>query len=246
MQTAVRAQRICCLSSATARARNLVAGRVGSPRHGRPQSDNCLCGQSTFCVSVYQQWLPEVDQFQPQQRGTGDGRHGTKDGQFPKDFRQRGGPPASHSTGWSFQALHLHLLHKAQHSRDIRSRRKDSPLPQGAYILMLAFAIFLELAGGLLLIFNSTLGAVLLVSVLLCQLLSLWHTVSDELLMQSWFMIAVTPVMHNFWDERENSQGRLNETINFFKVRLLCCSLTTMSCPDFCSLAIGDCRMWPF
>lgn len=29
--------------------------------------------------------------------------------------------------------------------------------------------------------------------------------------------------MHNFWDEKENSQGRLNETINFFKVRLLCC-----------------------
>ena len=36
-------------------------------------------------------------------------------------------------------------------------------------------------------------------------------------------MVAVTPVMHNFWDEKENSQGRLNETINFFKVRLLCC-----------------------
>ena len=31
-------------------------------------------------------------------------------------------------------------------------------------------------------------------------------------------MVAVTPVMHNFWDEKENSQGRLNETINFFKV----------------------------
>lgn len=34
---------------------------------------------------------------------------------------------------------------------------------QGYYIYMLAFAIFLELAGGLLLIFNSTLGALLLV-----------------------------------------------------------------------------------
>lgn len=31
-------------------------------------------------------------------------------------------------------------------------------------------------------------------------------------------MLAVTPVMHNFWDEKENTQGRLNETINFFKV----------------------------
>ena len=35
---------------------------------------------------------------------------------------------------------------------------------QSSYIGMLAFAIFLELAGGLLLIFNSTWGAVLLVS----------------------------------------------------------------------------------
>ncbi|KAL3147255.1 hypothetical protein ABBQ32_002747 [Trebouxia sp. C0010 RCD-2024] len=69
------------------------------------------------------------------------------------------------------------------------------PLPQGSYIFLLAIAIFLELAGGLLFIFNSTLGAVLL----------------------SLFMIAVTPVMHNFWDEKENSPGRLNETINFFK-----------------------------
>lgn len=69
------------------------------------------------------------------------------------------------------------------------------PIPQGSYIFMLAVAIFLELAGGLLFIFNSTWGAVLL----------------------SWFMVAVTPVMHNFWDEKENSQGRLNETINFFK-----------------------------
>ncbi|KAL0050930.1 hypothetical protein WJX82_010304 [Trebouxia sp. C0006] len=69
------------------------------------------------------------------------------------------------------------------------------PIHQGYYIYMLAFAIFLELAGGLLLIFNSTLGAFLL----------------------SCFMVAVTPVMHNFWDEKENSQGRLNETINFFK-----------------------------
>ena len=37
--------------------------------------------------------------------------------------------------------------------------------PKGSYVAMLAFAIFLELAGGLLLIFNSTLGALLLVSV---------------------------------------------------------------------------------
>ena len=37
-------------------------------------------------------------------------------------------------------------------------------------------------------------------------------------MLQAWFMVAVTPVMHNFWDEKENSQGRLNETINFFKV----------------------------
>lgn len=35
---------------------------------------------------------------------------------------------------------------------------------QGSYIFLLAIAIFLELAGGLLFIFNSTLGAVLLVS----------------------------------------------------------------------------------
>ncbi len=33
---------------------------------------------------------------------------------------------------------------------------------------MLAFAIFLELAGGLLLIFNSILGASLLVNIQLC------------------------------------------------------------------------------
>lgn len=69
------------------------------------------------------------------------------------------------------------------------------PISQGYYVYMLAFAIFLELAGGLLLIFNNTLGALLLTC----------------------FMLAVTPVMHNFWDEKENSQGRLNETINFFK-----------------------------
>lgn len=69
------------------------------------------------------------------------------------------------------------------------------PISQGQYVYLLAFAIFLELAGGLLLIFNSTLGALLL----------------------TWFMVAVTPVMHNFWDEKENTQGRLNETINFFK-----------------------------
>ena len=89
---------------------------------------------------------------------------------------------------------------------------------------MLAFAIFLELAGGLLLIFNSTLGAVLLVRTrfqgfafkLQVQSWSVTHN-NDT---QSWFMIAVTPVMHNFWDEKENSQGRLNETINFFKVGL--------------------------
>ena len=38
-------------------------------------------------------------------------------------------------------------------------------------------------------------------------------------MLQTWFMLSVTPVMHNFWDEKENTQGRLNETINFFKVR---------------------------
>ena len=32
------------------------------------------------------------------------------------------------------------------------------------------------------------------------------------------FMLAVTPVMHNFWDEKAGSNARLNETINFFKV----------------------------
>ena len=88
---------------------------------------------------------------------------------------------------------------------------------------MLAFAIFLELAGGLLLIFNSTLGALLLVIFQLCfgiqQESGVDETLADLVLnVQSWFMVAVTPVMHNFWDEKENSQGRLNETINFFKV----------------------------
>ncbi len=92
---------------------------------------------------------------------------------------------------------------------------------------MLAFAIFLELAGGLLLIFNSTLGAFLLVNCQLCfgsQQDSRVDEASTDLVLnvQSCFMVAVTPVMHNFWDEKENSQGRLNETINFFKV-----------CPDF-------------
>lgn len=90
---------------------------------------------------------------------------------------------------------------------------------------MLAFAIFLELAGGLLFIFNSTWGAVLLVSAYRASVSghckSLSHAVPCNV--QSWFMIAVTPVMHNFWDEQENSPGRLNETINFFKVCLLCC-----------------------
>ncbi len=92
---------------------------------------------------------------------------------------------------------------------------------------MLAFAIFLELAGGLLLIFNSTLGAFLLVKIQLCfgirQDSKADEALTDLVLhVQSCFMVAVTPVMHNFWDEKENSQGRLNETINFFKV-----------CPDF-------------
>ncbi len=92
---------------------------------------------------------------------------------------------------------------------------------------MLAFAIFLELAGGLLLIFNSTLGAFLLVNFQLCfgsQRDSRADKALTDLVLnvQSCFMVAVTPVMHNFWDEKENSQGRLNETINFFKV-----------CPDF-------------
>lgn len=99
---------------------------------------------------------------------------------------------------------------------------------QGSYIFMLAFAIFLELAGGLLFIFNSIWGAVLLVSACIfsTQLRdrdanAFYKRVTCHL--QGWFMIAVTPVMHNFWDEKENSQGRLNETINFFKVWLLRC-----------------------
>ena len=51
---------------------------------------------------------------------------------------------------------------------------------------------------------------------------------STAVMPQAWFMVAVTPVMHNFWDEKENTQGRLNETINFFKVTAklyLCCIL---------------------
>lgn len=39
-------------------------------------------------------------------------------------------------------------------------------------------------------------------------------------------MLAVTPVMHNFWDEKEGSNAKLNETINFFKVS----DYTTVTC----------------
>jgi uncharacterized membrane protein YphA (DoxX/SURF4 family) len=71
----------------------------------------------------------------------------------------------------------------------------DVPLHKEHYVFMLGAAIFLELAGACAFIINSSIGAVFLIL----------------------FMVAVTPVMHAFWEEKEGSQAQLNEMINFFK-----------------------------
>jgi len=68
-------------------------------------------------------------------------------------------------------------------------------VPQEIYVYLLGIAIFLELAGGILFVLGSKLGATLL----------------------ALFLLAVTPIMHNFWTMPENSQEQLTDMIMFFK-----------------------------
>jgi hypothetical protein len=63
---------------------------------------------------------------------------------------------------------------------------------QGAYPSLLLLATFMELGGALLFLLNSTLGA---------QVLLL-------------FTVAVTPVMHNFWDMPTNGPEQMVDMIN--------------------------------
>eukprot|EP00898_Chlorokybus_atmophyticus_P008617 jgi/Chlat1/8757/Chrsp9S08564 len=67
------------------------------------------------------------------------------------------------------------------------------PIPEVKYLLLIA--IFLELVGGLLFIFGSSVGAYFLIL----------------------FTIGVTPVMHNFWDFEKDTPEQQAEINNFMK-----------------------------
>ncbi|KAK9835805.1 hypothetical protein WJX74_008348 [Apatococcus lobatus] len=82
-----------------------------------------------------------------------------------------------------------HFLARLEHFTGI-----DLPLEKQAYVYLLAFATFLEISGAVLFLFNSALGAWLLVL----------------------FVTAVTPIMHNFWDITD-VHDRMLDTIMFFK-----------------------------
>ncbi|KDD75148.1 hypothetical protein H632_c842p0 [Helicosporidium sp. ATCC 50920] len=69
------------------------------------------------------------------------------------------------------------------------------PLPKFAYPYLLLIAVLLELAGGTLFVLNRRMGAHLLLL----------------------FMVAVTPIMHAFWDLPENTPEQLHDMIHFFK-----------------------------
>jgi uncharacterized membrane protein YphA (DoxX/SURF4 family) len=68
-------------------------------------------------------------------------------------------------------------------------------VPKSFYVYALGAAIFLELAGGVLFVLGSRLGAWLLIL----------------------FLASVTPVMHNFWDLKEGSEEQITDMIQFFK-----------------------------
>ncbi|KAK9807744.1 hypothetical protein WJX72_007864 [[Myrmecia] bisecta] len=68
------------------------------------------------------------------------------------------------------------------------------PLEKEHYVYLLGFAVFLELAGGILFIFNSDLGALMLLA----------------------FTVTVSPIMHNFWDVKDENAKQV-DMIQFFK-----------------------------
>lgn len=69
------------------------------------------------------------------------------------------------------------------------------PIEKSHYPILLGIAIFLELAGGVLFIFNIPVGACLLLT----------------------FTLAVSPVFHNFWDLPDDKPEKMVEMIMFFK-----------------------------
>lgn len=68
-------------------------------------------------------------------------------------------------------------------------------IPKAWYVYALGVAIFLELAGGVLFVLGSNLGAWLLMA----------------------FLGVVTPVMHNWWDLKEGSEEQITDMVQFFK-----------------------------
>mmetsp|Transcript_17159 Transcript_17159/g.51342 ORF Transcript_17159/g.51342 Transcript_17159/m.51342 type:complete len:150 (+) Transcript_17159:243-692(+) len=68
-------------------------------------------------------------------------------------------------------------------------------VPREAYVYALGIAIGLELAGGILFILGSQLGALMLIA----------------------FLGLVTPIMHDFWNQKEGSEAQITEMIQAFK-----------------------------
>lgn len=87
-----------------------------------------------------------------------------------------------------------HALKAAEHYTGVQL-----PIQKEHYVYLLGAAVFLELAGGILFIFNSNLGALMLLA----------------------FTVAVSPVMHNFWDIKDENT-KMQDMINFFKNVAIC------------------------
>lgn len=84
-------------------------------------------------------------------------------------------------------------------------------VPKAFYVYALGASIFAELAGGVLFVLGSGLGAYLLIT----------------------FLSVVTPIMHPFWDMKDGSEEQIADMVQFFKnVALLGSLLIFVSARD--------------